>query len=161
MKPFLSSLLVLSFAVPVCLGQEQVSKPARKQKPAIKLVPFHLMSKAAGFEILHADKAQFIEMSGFMFTATSANCPKLTKPTNIVQLTYGYKKTGIGVVYLAPLSGKLKAEDVIKPIVDAHILRDRQYFKEWSIKTVANTRLLVMVSGTTPAVRDLLASGLK
>ena len=161
MKSILTTLLLVSLVVPICLGQEATSKPQRRKKPAIRLIPFHQVSKAAGFEILHADKAKFNEMSCFMFTATSENCPKLTKPTNVVQLTYGYKKSGIAVAYLAPMAKGLKAEDVIQPLVDGHIFRDRQYFKEWSIKTVANSRLLVMVSGTTPEVRDELIRGLK
>ena len=147
--------------VPFCLAQDDTSKPAKRKKPAIRLIPLHQMAKAAGFDLLRADKAKFIDMSQFMFTATKNECPKLTKPVNVVQLTYGYKKSGVGCVYLAPKVPGLKVEDVIKPIVDQHILRDRQYFKEWSIKAVPNSRLFVMVSGTTPEVRDELAKGLK
>lgn len=154
-------LLVVSTIAPYSLGQEQLSKPPIKGKPAVKLVPFHMMAKASGFAIVRADGAQFIEMSGIMFTATAATIPKLTKPTNIVQLTYGSKKGGIGVVYLAPKSGNLTAEDVIKPAVDKRILKDRQYFTGWSIKSVPNSKLLIMVSGTTPEVRDALAKSLK
>jgi hypothetical protein len=163
MKLLISPLLAIALLVPFGLGQggEAVSKPARRKKPPIKLIPFYKMAKAAGFELLRADSAKFIEMSAFMFTASKENCPKLTAPTNVVQLTYGYKKSGIGCVYLAPMVPGLKAEDILRPLVDKHILRDRQYFKDWSIKTIPNPRLLVMVSGTTPEVRDELAKGLK
>ena len=162
MKLLISPILASAILGAFCPGQgtEATSKPFRKKKPAIKVVPFPVMAKAAGFELLRADSSKFNEMSAFMFTASKENCPKLNKPTNVVQLTYGYKKSGVGCIYLAPKVPGLKAEDLIKPIVDQHILRDRQYFKEWCIKTVPNSRLLVMVSGTTPEVRDELAKGI-
>ncbi len=125
------------------------------------VIPFHMMSKSAGFTTLRADKSLFIEMESVLVTVNKDLNPQLTKPTNIVQLTYGYKKSGISCVYLAAKVGSLTAEQVFQPLIDKKILKDRQYFKGWCISSVPNSKLLVMVSGTTNEVRDAMIHGLK
>lgn len=160
-------LLATIFIVPICYGQghlgteDKQNRPQRPRGPKPRLVPFHKISKEAGFEILQADKASFIEMESLILTVGKSINPKLPKDINVVQLTYGYKKGGISCVYLTPKIGKLTAEEVLKPLVDGKVLKDRQYFKDWSIASVPNAKLLVMVSGTTPEVRATMSKSLR
>jgi len=163
------SILLLTFtlvALTLAQGRLGVEEGAQKsnRKPSIakpRLVPFFAMSKECGFPILRADKTHFIEMESVLFTIPKELNTTLAPGTNVVQLTYGAKMSGVGVVYLTPKKGNLTAEKALMPLIDKKVLKDRQYFKTWTIKSVNHPSLLVLVSGTTPEVQALLAKSLK
>jgi hypothetical protein len=148
----LSTLLVgalVAFAAP--------QQPGRQRGPALKptLVPFFQLDKVAGFPVLQA-KREFIEMEALVCEFPPSLIPGLKKPTKAAQVHYGYKKGGIGVIYQMPKQPGLKAEAVVDAMLKSRVFRERKYFKDWSIKAVADPKFLVAVSGTTPEVRDAL-----
>ena len=162
MKIYTFSISLVALAFSSGFAQDNMTeKPKGPRGPKVQLIPFHAISKAAGFEIMRADKGLFNEMESLLLNVTKEANSKLPKTTNVIQLTYGYKKSGVSCVYLAPKVGSMSAEQVIKPLIDKKFFRDRQYFKGWCLASVPNSRLLIMVSGTTPEVRDAMIRGLR
>lgn len=160
---FFSVILAACVTAQSRLGVEDSNQKSYRKPQVAKprLVPFFAMSKECGFQILRADKAHFIEMESIMLTIPKELKGALPVGTNVVQLTYGAKMSGVGAVYLTPKKGSLTAEKALMPLIEKKILKDRQYFKTWTIKTMSHPTLLVLVSGTTPAVQALLSKSLK
>lgn len=151
-------LLLFGVASALAFGQEAVSRRGGRKGPSVKpaLVPFFRLNAASEFTVIQADKSKFIEMEALVATLPALTVPGQKKPTTAVYLQYGYKKGGIGVVYQMPKQPGLTADAAFAALLKAGVFRDRQYFKEWTMKSVPDGKLLVAVSGTTREVRDLL-----
>ena len=55
-----------------------------------------------------------------------------------------------------PKQPGLDAMETFQTILRSGTYHDRQYMKEWTIKSVPDKNLLIAVAGTTPQVRDAL-----
>ena len=157
MKKFIVSMVVVgacaSIALPIQGGRQKGPKP--------RLTPFFRVSKEAGFDVYHADKKLFNEMQSLTVLIGPDTIPQFKKPQQVVQLEYGYKKGGVVMIYQCKKVPGTNAKDVFQSLIDDRILRDHQYFKEWSIVPVPDKELFVMVSGTTNACRDLMIKTMK
>jgi len=136
--------------------------PTRKRGPKIHLtiVPFTLVQKQAGFTVLLPKKDNFNDMEYLKATLKPSDVPGLKQESPAMQLHFGYKKGGVGVVYEMPKQPGLNADKVFEGLLNSGAFQDRKYFKEWSIKAVPDANLLIAVSGTTPEVRDQLIKAL-
>jgi hypothetical protein len=148
----------LSFTIiQVSIGQEEpVRKPQGSSRVKPLLVPFFQIDKVAGFKTFRADKATFIEMTGLVAQLPPNTVAGQKKSANATYLQYGYKKGGIGVVYQMVKQPGMSAQATFRALLDQRIFKDREYFKEFSLKGIPDSKFLVAVSGTTPQVRDAL-----
>lgn len=128
--------------------------------PKPHLVPFPFLNKEAGFEAVKPKPRTMHEMQALLATVGSDVIPKFKKPQNVIQMEFGMKSGGNAMVYETPIAPGVKAEDVFPVLMKMGTFRDHQYEKEWSIVSVPDKKLLIMVSGNTPAVRDFCIKNL-
>jgi len=150
--------VLVSFLAVLCVASAYQGR-GRGGSARPNIYPFFQISKAAGFDVVKADKASFIEMGAFCAMVGPDTVSTIKKPQNVVQLEYGFKKGGIGTVYETPkLPGRV---GVLEGVIDARVFKDHQYFKGWCVAPVLDKKLFIIVSGTTPEVRDALIKALK
>ena len=133
----------------------------RRSGPKVNLCPFFRLSATAGFDVIKADKAIFNEMQGLTVSVGSETIPQFKHPQVAIQMEYGYKKGGISMVYETLKAPGTTAKAVFDKIIESRIFRDHQYKSTWSIVPVEDKKLFIMVSGTTPEVRDAMVKALK
>lgn len=158
-----AAALLASAATPQGLGPPnlRMSGGSRRHRGLpVRQVPFPLLSKLVPIGLIFPEKMRFIEMGAYATDLTPAAVPGLKKQVPAVQLVYGYKKGGIGCVYEMPIQPGLNALTVFQATLKSGTFKDRQYFKEWTIKAVPDKKLLIAVSGTTPEVQAELVKAL-
>lgn len=135
---------------------------AQRQTARVKprSVPFHTLPRTLPFAPLLPSKADFIEMGAFVADLTPEVAPGLKKTTTAVQLNYGYRKGGIACVYEMTKQPSMAALATVQATIKAHVFKERQYFKGWTIQAVPNKNLFLVVSGTTPEVLEAMKRAL-
>lgn len=119
-------------------------------------VSFAALDRVADYAVVRAKRRDFLEKLALVADLTPKVLPALRRTTRAVQLEYGFRKGGIGVIYEMPRQAGLDAATTFKQVLRSGAFLDRDNLKGWSIKSVADERLLIAVSGPTPAVRDAL-----
>lgn len=139
----------------------KVEAQRRSKGPHPLLAPFPFVEKRAGFPLVLPKPKVFNQMQALVASIGPDTIPAFKTPRNVVQLEYGVKSGGIAMVYEAQIVPGVKAETLFKTLLKARVFRDHQNEKTWTMVTVPDNRLLIMVSGTTPAVRDAMIQSLQ
>lgn len=138
-----------------------VEAQRRGKGPHPLLSPFPFVEKRAGFPLVLPRPKQFNQMQALIASVGPDTIPAFKTPHNVVQLEYGVKTGGIAMVYEAQIVPGVKAETLFNTLLKARVFRDHQNEKMWTMVTVPDKRLLIMVSGTTPRVRDAMIESLQ